>query len=151
MNNRLAVRPARGQFGVTILEFIAFIGLAALVIAGALMLYNSGSSGARAKEFFQGLNSLALGAKQMAAGGNAQNVPASAITPPASWQAANNGWTYDGATITYTDNNDGSFSLEVSGLRSPDVAKQLTGKQIFQVAGLANGDSGVSWNRIRFQ
>ncbi|MEY3201056.1 MAG: hypothetical protein RIR70_606 [Pseudomonadota bacterium] len=144
------LKHMKRQLGVTILEFIAFVGLAALVIAGALMLYNIGNTGAKATEFLTGLHSLAMGARQLGQATNGQNVSAASISPPALWQPAGSGWTYDGATIVFTNNNDGSFSLQVSGLRSTELAQQLEGKSIFQVIGQTSGSYGVSWNTIKF-
>lgn len=58
MKVRSIVKKVRHQAGVTILEFIAFIGLAALVIAGALSLYGSGSAGAAANDVVSTANGV---------------------------------------------------------------------------------------------
>lgn len=139
------------QTGVTILEFIAFIGLAALVIAGALMLYNAANAGAKAKDFTVAITAIALAAKQAATHGSAGAVTAASLSAPSGWEPSGSGWSYANATLAFTNNNDNTFTLKLSGLSNADVAKQLVGKAVFGVAGVANGPAGVDWVAISFK
>ena len=50
--------------GYTLLELIAFIGLAGLVIAGALILYFSGSTAAKNQDIIKSANELALSVRK---------------------------------------------------------------------------------------
>ena len=139
------------QTGVTILEFIAFIGLAALVIAGALMLYNAANAGAKAKDFTVATTAIALAAKQAGIDGSANAVTAALISAPSGWVPSGNGWGYANATLAFTNNNNGTFTLKLSGVSNADVAKQLVGKAVFGVVGVANGSAGVDWAAISFK
>ena len=139
------------QTGVTILEFIAFIGLAALVIAGALMLYNAANAGAKAKDFTVATTAIALAAKQAATDGGPNAVTAALISAPSGWLRSGSGWGYANATLAFTNNNDGTFTLKLSGVSNADVAKQLVGKAVFGVVGVANGSAGVDWAAISFK
>lgn len=144
------MRPAR-QGGVTILEFIAFIGLAALVIAGALMLYDAGSTGARVSDYRVGLNAVLLEAKHKVAESGGASFTPSAIKAPAAWKPSQsgNGWVFDGAPITLTQNGDGSFKLSITGLRNAELAKQLATQSLFQRPGVLNAPTSVEWDQIR--
>ncbi len=151
MKRRFVGSLVRSQLGATLLEFFAFLALAMLLLSGALILYRAGASGSQSTELAAGINTFALGAKQAAAGGDGRHVSVASIQPPASWQPAVTGWTYSDTTVTFINHRDGFFTLQVSGLPSADVARQLAGMRIFQVSGLPNGDTAVVWKRISFQ
>lgn len=55
----------REQRGVTILEFIAFVGLAALVVAGALSLYGTATEKTKEADLIKAANGIANDIKRV--------------------------------------------------------------------------------------
>lgn len=138
---RVNIKGLRRQAGVTILEFIAFIGLAALVIAGALGLYNSASSGASSNEIVQVANGIVQTLRQTYASNPPGSNPG---VPPTTWQAAAvnvaapQGWTAftDGGltrkgnqTITVTSVGNNAMQLVIS-VDKQKICQSLLGATI---------------------
>ena len=150
---RLNLYSLRRQAGVTILEFIAFIGLAALVIAGALGLYSSANSGAQANDLFQMASGIATTVRQVAAGGTIPPV-GSTISAPTGWRAATTTspmtYTKDGSASTKIvltlGTNNFTIALTAADTKS---AEQVTGKTIGTKSGTRQG-SVVTWTAIEY-
>ena len=150
---RLSVNGLRRQAGVTILEFIAFIGLAALVIAGALGLYSSANSGAQANDLFQAASGIATTVRQVAAGGTIPPV-GSSISAPTGWTTTTNlspmTYTKTGSAstkivLTLSTNN---YKIELTAA-DQKTAEQVTGKTIGTKAG-TRANSVVTWTGIEY-
>jgi len=93
---KITFKRVKLQAGVTILEFIAFIGLAALVIAGALGLYSTANTGASNQSYVEGVTGIVTSVRQLAAGNSAPaDLLLSQVQTP-------KGWTLNGDTMTHT-------------------------------------------------
>ena len=148
---RLSVNGLRRQAGVTILEFIAFIGLAALVIAGALGLYNSASSGAKSNDLLTATTSVATSIRSVAAG--ASGNPAvlnTQFTLPAGWAlgGANTTITRQGNTIVWTNSANGTFTLVLTA-QSAESTRPLVNKSINGIVGIVVNNV-VTWTAIPY-
>lgn len=89
MKFQVVVKKISHQAGVTLLEFIAFIGLVALVLAGSLAMYSSASAGASASDLAVTANGIVLSMRTTFPRGlgTAQYTPANlnAAGAPAGW------------------------------------------------------------------
>ncbi len=128
------IKGVRHQAGVTILEFIAFIGLAALVIAGALALYQTANSGAKSKEIQEVANGLVATIRSTAASQakTAAGITTSMITIPSGWTSGTTvnqiKKTAGGITIDWSDATN-AFNMTISNIDA-DTGKGLNGVKI---------------------
>ena len=105
------------QAGVTILEFIAFIGLAAIVIAGALGLYSNASTTQRAQEITRAATGLLSTARAAYATSNVSNwaLAAQNVSAPTGWSGGANNATKPGLRIEIGEGkNTGTMKLTLS-------------------------------------
>ena len=70
MNAKLSLRNARKQAGASLLEILAYLGVASVVIAGAVSLLGSAMSGADTNKVISEVNGLRVGVKSLFAGQN---------------------------------------------------------------------------------
>ncbi|MEY3202585.1 MAG: hypothetical protein RIR70_2135 [Pseudomonadota bacterium] len=155
---RVTINKLTRQAGVTILEFIAFIGLAALVIAGALSLYNTASKGNMSQEVFKTASAVATAARQVASGTSGGGAAATAIPAPTGWAANTPNattvtFTKTGATPTTTIKYTGGASVDNFDLQITadiDVMRQMSGKTIMGVACSLSGTANVNCNNIPY-
>ena len=120
MQKLVGWNAVRQQLGVTILEFIAFIGLAALVIAGALSLYGSGVDSAKVQEMRQVAAAIATQVRQKAAAaGSYSTVSMAGIQPPA-------GWEHNSAKSNIHKNTEDGYNFTFEGVGATQVTLTFT-------------------------
>ena len=146
---RLSVNGLRRQAGVTILEFIAFIGLAALVIAGALGLYQTANTGASNSDFVQGVAGIITSLRQVGAGADGANVRAASITVPTGWSLAGQTFTHrkSTATVTLATPTNANFTLNLAGqsTEAQAVRRGIAGKKFGNVTCSDTSCPAILW------
>lgn len=136
---RLSEFGLRRQAGVTILEFIAFIGLAALVIAGALGLYNSASTGSSANDVIQAANGMVATLRQTYATSSVSDWRTAANSVSSSVPNGWSGWDKTGKSSR------GGVDITITGTSLMNVAVQVSKKNVCdQVKGSTVGGAKTS-------
>ena len=150
---RLSINGLRRQAGVTILEFIAFIGLAALVIAGALGLYTTANTGSQANDLFQSVNGIATATRQVAAGSTPSATTRDNVPAPKGWTKANNRYNKDGSNGINiglaTTQNGFTISLNCTDA-SADACQQIGTKSIGNTSGVPGTSNNIIWSNVPY-
>jgi hypothetical protein len=115
---RANCRARRPQRGASLLEAIAYLGIAAIVVIGAVALMNGAFSSASTNELAEQVNAIQSGVKKLYMGqtggytGVTNSVLASAgvfpSTIPASGATATNAW---GGSVTVSSSTAGQFAI----------------------------------------
>lgn len=151
MNAFLSSPRPRRQMGVSLLEFIGFIGLAAVVLAGALALYNSARAGADATELTRSVAGVVASLRSAAGVAQARDLNLGAITPPLGWRPVEPAvWAHGRARLSFANHGNGTFSLALTGISDQAVVKQLVGKPLAGRDAAPAGEDGVVWADISF-
>jgi outer membrane murein-binding lipoprotein Lpp len=138
----LVRRPSRhAQRGASLLEAIAYLGIAAIVVIGAVALLNGAFSSAGTNELAEQVNSIQAGVKKLYMGQTngytdvSNSVLASAgvfpNTIPVTNGTATNTW---GGNVTVTGTGTGTFQIDYSNIPTPVCINAVT--------------SGGSWTSI---
>jgi X-X-X-Leu-X-X-Gly heptad repeat protein len=128
-------RPSRGaQRGASLLEAIAYLGIAAIVVIGAVALLNGAFSSAGTNELAEQVNAIQAGVKKLYMGqangytGIANGVLSSAgvfpsTIPVAADGTATNTW---GGDVTVTSASVGTFTIEYKNVPTSVCINALT-------------------------
>lgn len=137
------------QFGITMMEFLGYLALVALFVAGALGVFLDTQFNARVELAYQSIQNVYTEAKKVAGANNGLPVTVSQIRVPEGWTltpAANPTYLDNatcGCTIAITNGLD--FSLASTDL---DLTKALAGKKVGGVKGVRSvvgSSSTVRW------
>jgi X-X-X-Leu-X-X-Gly heptad repeat protein len=128
-------RPSRGaQRGASLLEAIAYLGIAAIVVIGAVALLNGAFSSAGTNELAEQVNAIQAGVKKLYMGqangysGIGNGVLSSAgvfpsTIPVASGGAATNTW---GGDVTVASASVGTFTIEYTNVPTSVCINAIT-------------------------
>lgn len=148
------------QAGVTILEFIAFIGLAAVVLAGALGLYRTANQGASINTVIATANGLVASARQAGAGAtvnwgalcSANSAASGCVTriPEITGWATNaaGSFTRNAYTITLADNATTGFGNVTIAFASADEAAAALNLSVGGTTPGTRTNNSVTWDSI---
>lgn len=147
LNKALSIIGVRRERGVTLMELIAAVAVMAILVVGALTLYNAASTGSNSTQILRDVTGLQTATKSLYAGQSGYGT-ASLNDTLINFKAVPSNWSINGSTITHSLNGTATvtgagsqFTVALANLPKDVCIKLLSNASAGWASYVTDGDT----------